>query len=141
MSKSKKIKHYLAGQRYWEVFVIKASETVTRACEIMEKNKIGALLIVDDNSNESNNNVIGIITERDIVKTIAHHQHKIEYKKVDQIMSNKLISTTPETSTEDAVKLMVENQIRHLAVMEGEKLLGVISMRDIFYSVNYLSAN
>ena len=141
MSKSKKIKHYLAGQRYWEVFVIKASETVTRACEIMEKNKIGALLVVDDNSNESNNNVIGIITERDIVKTIAHHQHKIEYKKVDQIMSNKLISATPETSTEDAVKLMVENQIRHLAVMEGEKLLGVISMRDIFYSVNYLSAN
>jgi len=141
MSKSKQIKHYLAGQRYWEVFVIKASETVTRACEIMEKNKIGALLVVDDNSNESNNNVIGIITERDIVKTIAHHQHKIEYKKVDQIMSNKLISTTPETSTEDAVKLMVENQIRHLAVMEEEKLLGVISMRDIFYSVNYLSAN
>ena len=141
MSKSKQIKHYLAGQRYWEVFVIKASETVTRACEIMEKNKIGALLVVDDNSNESNNNIIGIITERDIVKTIAHHQHKIEYKKVDQIMSNKLISTTPETSTEDAVKLMVENQIRHLAVMEGEKLLGVISMRDIFYSANYLSAN
>jgi len=141
MSKSKQIKHYLAGQRYWEVFVIKASETVTRACEIMEKNKIGALLVVDDNSNESNNNVIGIITERDIVKTIAHHQHKIEYKKVDQKMSSKLISTTPETSTEDAVKLMVENQIRHLAVMEGEKLLGVISMRDIFYSVNYLSAN
>ena len=141
MSKSKQIKHYLAGQRYWEVFVIKASETVTRACEIMEKNKIGALLIVDDNSNESNNNVIGIITERDIVKTIAHHQHKIEYKKVDQIMSNKLISATPETSTEDAVKLMVENQIRHLAVMEREKLLGVISMRDIFYSVNYLSDN
>ena len=141
MSKSKQIKHYLAGQRYWEVFVIKASETVTRACEIMEKNKIGALLVVDDNSNESNNNVIGIITERDIVKTIAHHQHKIEYKKVDQIMSNKLISATPETSTEDAVKLMVENQIRHLAVMEREKLLGVISMRDIFYSVNYLSDN
>jgi CBS domain-containing protein len=141
MSRSKQIKHYLAGQRYWEVFVIKASETVTRACEIMEKNKIGALLVVDDNSNESNNNVIGIITERDIVKTIAHHQHKIEYKKVDQIMSNKLISATPETSTEDAVKLMVENQIRHLAVMEREKLLGVISMRDIFYSVNYLSDN
>ena len=39
MSKSKQIKHYLAGQRYWEVFVIKASETVTRACEIMEKNE------------------------------------------------------------------------------------------------------
>jgi CBS domain-containing protein len=56
-------------------------------------------------------------------------------------MSNKLISTTPETTTDDAIKLMVENQIRHLAVMDDEKLVGVISMRDIFYSINYLSNN
>ncbi|MDG2060335.1 MAG: CBS domain-containing protein [SAR86 cluster bacterium] len=139
MSKSKQIKTYLAGQRYWEVFVIKASETVTTACEIMEKNRIGALLVVDAKSNENNNNVVGIITERDIVKTIAHHQHKIEYKRVDEVMSNKLISAEPDTSTEEAISLMVENQIRHLAVMEDNKLLGVISMRDIFYSVNYLS--
>ena len=141
MSKSKQIKHYLAGQRYWEVFVIKASESVTRACEIMEKNRIGALIVVDDNSNESTNNVLGIITERDIVKTISHHQHEVEYKKVREIMSNRLISTSPDTTTDDAIKLMVENQIRHLAVMEKEVLIGVISMRDIFYSVNYLSAD
>ena len=141
MSKSKQIKHYLAGQRYWEVFVIKASESVTRACEIMEKNRIGALIVVDDNSNESTNNVLGIITERDIVKTISHHQHEVEYKKVREIMSNRLISTSPDTTADDAIKLMVENQIRHLAVMEKEVLIGVISMRDIFYSVNYLSAD
>jgi CBS domain-containing protein len=65
--------------------------------------------------------------------------HEIEDKKVEEIMSNKLISTTPETTTDDAIKLMVENQIRHLAVMDDERLVGVISMRDIFYSVNYLS--
>jgi CBS domain-containing protein len=67
--------------------------------------------------------------------------HEIEDKKVEEIMSNKLISTTPETTTDDAIKLMVENQIRHLAVMDDEKLVGVISMRDIFYSINYLSNN
>ena len=67
--------------------------------------------------------------------------HEIEDKKVEEIMSNKLISTTPETTTDDAIKLMVENQIRHLAVMDNEKLVGVISMRDIFYSINYLSNN
>ena len=64
-----------------------------------------------------------------------------EDKKVEEIMSNKLISTTPETTTDDAIKLMVENQIRHLAVMDDQKLVGVISMRDIFYSMNYLSNN
>jgi CBS domain-containing protein len=96
---------------------------------------------VDNKTDVEHSHVIGIITERDIVKTIAHHMHEIEDKKVEEIMSNKLISTTPETTTDDAIKLMVENQIRHLAVMDKEKLVGVISMRDIFYSINYLSNN
>ena len=69
------------------------------------------------------------------------HMDEIEDKKVEEIMSNKLISTTPENTTDDAIKLMVENQIRHLAVMDDERLVGVISMRDIFYSINYLSNN
>ena len=47
MSKSKKVKHYLAGQRYWEVFVIDKEETVGHACELMDKNRIGALIVVD----------------------------------------------------------------------------------------------
>ena len=47
MSRRKKIKHYLAGQRYWEVFVIPQNETVVHACEILEKNRIGALIVVD----------------------------------------------------------------------------------------------
>ena len=139
MPKSKKIKHYLAGQRYWEVFVVPHDETVGHACEIMEKNRIGALIVVDNKTDIEHSHVIGIITERDIVKTIAHHIDEIEDKNVEEIMSNRLISTTPETTTDDAIKLMVENQIRHLAVMDNEKLVGVISMRDIFYSINYLS--
>ena len=122
MSKSKKIKHYLAGQRYWEVFVVPHDETVGHACEIMEKNRIGALIVVDNKTDVEHSHVIGIITERDIVKTTAHHMHEIEDKKVEEIMSNKLISTSPETTTDDAIKLMVENQIRHLAVMDDEKL-------------------
>ena len=48
------------------------------------------------------------------------------------------MSTTSDATSQEAVKLMVENQIRHLAVMEEDRLLGVISMRDLFYSLNYL---
>ena len=139
MSKSKKIKHYLAGQRYWEVFVVDVEEKVGHACELMEKNRIGALIVVDKKSDAEHSHVVGIVTERDIVKTISHHLTEIEDKTVDEIMTHSVISTTPEATSEEAISLMVENQIRHLAVMEGDILLGVISMRDLFYSLNYLS--
>jgi len=136
--RSKKIKHYLAGQRYWEVFVIPQDETVVHACEILEKNRIGALIVVDKKDDLADHHVVGIITERDVVKTISHHQLDIEEKPVSEIMSKKVISASPESTTEEAIKLMIENQIRHLAVLDGDKLIGVISMRDIFYSLNFL---
>ena len=138
MPRSKKIKHYLAGQRYWEVFVVPQNETVVHACEILEKNRIGALIVVDKKDDLSDHHVVGIITERDVVKTISHHQLDIEEKPVSEIMSKKVISASPESNTEEAIKLMIENQIRHLAVLDGDKLIGVISMRDIFYSLNFL---
>jgi len=138
VSRSKKIKHYLAGQRYWEVFVIPQTETVVHACEILEKNRIGALVVVDTKEKQSDHHVVGILTERDIVKTISHHQLDIEQKPVSEIMSKNVVSASPETTTDEAISLMVENQIRHLAVLEEDRLIGVISMRDIFYSMNFL---
>ena len=89
MPRSKKIKHYLAGQRYWEVFVIPQTESVVHACEILEKNRIGALVVVDTKEKQSDHHVVGILTERDIVKTISHHQLDIEQKPVSEIMSKK----------------------------------------------------
>ncbi|MBE19619.1 MAG: inosine-5-monophosphate dehydrogenase [Gammaproteobacteria bacterium] len=138
MPRSKKIKHYLAGQRYWEVFVIPQTESVVHACEILEKNRIGALVVVDTKEKQSDHHVVGILTERDIVKTISHHQLDIEQKPVSEIMSKNVVSASPETTTDEAISLMVENQIRHLAVLEKDRLIGVISMRDIFYSMNFL---
>lgn len=138
MPRSKKLKHYLAGQRYWEVFVLSKNESVIRACELMEKNRIGALIIVDKKTDQSDHHVVGIITERDIVKTISHHQLNIEKKPVEEIMSKSVVSASPEDSTDYAIKLMVENQIRHLAILDKDRLVGVISMRDIFYSINFL---
>ena len=139
MPRSKKLKHYLAGQRYWEVFVLSKNESVIRACELMEKNRIGALIIVDKKTDQSDHHVVGIITERDIVKTFSHHQLDIEKNPVEEIMSRSVVSASPEDSTDYAIKLMVENQIRHLAILDKDRLVGVISMRDIFYSLNFLN--
>ena len=140
MPGSKKIKHYLSGQRYWEVFVIPQVETIIHACELMEKNRIGALIVVEQKTetDQGDHQVVGIVTERDIVKTISHHQLDLEGKPVKEIMSKNVVSASPENTTNEAIKLMVENQIRHLAILDEDRLIGVISMRDIFYSLNFL---
>jgi|TARA_B100000953_G_scaffold279275_1_gene255313 CBS domain-containing protein len=139
MPRSRKIKDYLLGQRYWEVFVIPQDETIIHACELMEKNRIGALIVVDQKTatEKDDHHVVGIVTERDIVKTISHHQLDLEGKPVKEIMSKNVVSASPENTTNEAIKLMVENQIRHLAILDEDRLIGVISMRDIFYSLNF----
>ena len=139
MDKSKKIKHYLVGQSYWDVFVIDKNETLSKACKLMDKNTIGALIVVDKKKDITKSRVLGIVTERDIVREIALHSIDVEDRTVDQIMTDSVVSTTSDATTQEAVKLMVENQIRHLAVIEEDKLKGVISMRDLFYSLNYLN--
>ena len=58
--------------------------------------------------------------------------------RVKEIMSKNVISASPYNTTNEAIKLMVENQIRHLAILDEDRLIGVISMRDIFYSLNFL---
>ena len=140
MPGSKKIKHYLSGQRYWEVFVIPQDETIIHACELMEKNRIGALIVVEQKTetDQGDHQVVGIVTERDIVKTISHHQLDLEGKPVKEIMSKNVVSASSENTTNEAIKLMIENQIRHLAIIDKDRLIGVISMRDIFYSLNFL---
>ena len=140
MLRSKKIKHYLSGQRYWEVFVIPQDETIIHACELMEKNRIGALIVVEQKTetDQGDHQVVGIVTERDIVKTISHHQLDLEGKPVKEIMSKNVVSASSENTTNEAIKLMIENQIRHLAIIDEDRLIGVISMRDIFYSLNFL---
>ena len=106
----------------------------------MEKNRIGALVVVDQKTTteKGDHHVVGIVTERDIVKTISHHQLDLEGKPVKEIMSKNVISASPENTTNEAIKLMVENQIRHLYILDEDRLIGVISMRDIFYSLNFL---
>ena len=65
------------------------------------------------------------------MKGAAHLQSQIK-----DIMSSKIIKVSPDNTTYEAMYLMIDNQIRHLAVMENDKLLGVVSMRDIVKKSN-----
>jgi CBS domain-containing protein len=85
---------------------------------------VGAIPIVDDEK------LVGMITDRDIaVRGVA--EKRPGSTKVEDIMSDVLITVTPETTSKEAAELMAKHQIRRLPVVEGEKLVGIVSLGDL----------
>ena len=125
-----KVSEMLLNQRYWDIFTVTDNCSVKKAIRMMDEKKIGALLV---HCPESNNpqDLTGILTERDIIELLSRSDENLDNFKVKDIMSENIISVTSSQTAEDALSLMIENQIRHLAVMEAGNLVGVLSMRDI----------
>ena len=124
------IESLLLNQRYWDIFSVARDSSIEEACRIMDKNRIGALLVYCSDSNDPQD-LEGIVTERDIIELVARKGKESLQGDVNEIMSKNIISVTPQCNKMDALDLMMENQIRHLAVMDREKLVGVLSMRDL----------
>ena len=124
------IESLLQNQRYWDIFAVAGNSSIEEACRIMDKNRIGALLVYCSDSNDPQD-LEGIVTERDIIELVARKGKESLKGDVNEIMSKNIISVTPQCNKIEALDLMMENQIRHLAVMDQEKLVGVLSMRDL----------
>ena len=124
------IESLLLNQRYWDIFAVARNSSIEEACRIMDKNRIGALLVYCSDSNDPQD-LEGIVTERDIIELVARKGKESLKGDVNEIMSKNIISVTPQCNKMDALDLMMENQIRHLAVIDQEKLVGVLSMRDL----------
>ncbi|MGG4169655.1 CBS domain-containing protein [Rossellomorea vietnamensis] len=90
----------------------------------MKEYNIGSIPILDGDK------IVGVMTDRDIVLRCIAEKHPAS-SKVEDIMSKHLITTGPETSVEEAARMMAENQIRRLPVVEGERLIGMISLSDL----------
>ena len=127
---SENIESLLLNQRYWDIFAVARNSSIDEACRIMDKNRIGALLVYCSDTNDPQD-LEGILTERDVIELIARKGIESLKVEVQEIMSKNIISVTPQCSKIDALNLMIENQIRHLAVMDQDKLVGILSMRDL----------
>ena len=127
---SENIESLLLKQRYWDIFAVPRNSSVEEACRIMDKNRIGALLVYCSDTNDPQD-LEGILTERDVIELVARKGIESLKDEVQEIMSKNIISVTPQCSKIDALNLMIENQIRHLAVMDQDKLVGILSMRDL----------
>ncbi len=94
------------------------------ACK-MNEHGVGALLVLD------NDKLVGIISERDLIRKILGSTIDPKSVKVEQLMTKDPVIVPPSMTVQEAMKLMTERRFRHLPVLENGKLLGVISIGDL----------
>ena len=108
-----------------DLVTVKADISVKKAVKVMNDFEIGCLIVVEDGE------AVGIITERDILKRIVVEGRDPEKTLVGEVMSRPLIVTSPETSLEEAIESMFKHKIKKLPVVEGGKLVGLVTFTDI----------
>jgi len=106
------------------VNTVKSNDSILVAAKLMIEHDVGAVVVVDGNS------PVGVITERDITKHVVRAEGKLN-TPVKQLMTKPLITANPEMSVQQAFELMLRNKIRRLPIMDGKKLVGIVSEKDL----------
>lgn len=111
------------------VFHVSPEQTVFEALELMAQKGVGAVLVLDEGR------LVGILSERDYARKVILQDRSSRETAVKEIMSSKVLTTAPDTSAEGCMLLMTERHVRHLPVMEGDELIGLVSIGDVVRAV------
>ena len=101
--------------------------SIKSAAELMRKNDIGAVPVVDSESGK----IKGILTDRDIITRCVSKDLNTNTVTAAEIMTSKVITVCPENSVTESARIMAKNQIRRLPVCESGKVVGMVSLSDI----------
>jgi len=109
-----------------DIKTIRPNQSIKEAAEIMNKFRIGSLLVVSGEGK-----LVGIVTERDILSDVVAAGRNSEEVKVKEVMSSNVITIGPKSTLEDAASLMTKHKIKKLPVLEGERIVGIITASDL----------
>ncbi len=104
---------------------VRPSDSVFEALQLLARYEVGALMVME------NGQLVGVFSERDYTRKIALQGRSSKDTTVADIMTRNVISVTPRTGTRACMALMSEKKIRHLPVVDGSTVMGMISIRDI----------
>jgi len=108
-----------------QVYSISPEATVFEAIQLMADKNVGALLVISEEQ------LVGLISERDYTRKVALKGKSSRETKVKEIISRPVVSATPGHSVEECMRMMTNNRVRHLPVLEGDKLVGIVSIGDV----------
>ncbi len=116
----------LLESRPRQIITTRSSTSIDDAMQLLISNNIGCLPVVDDEEK-----LIGIVSDKDIFRRV--HQTRGDYHslKVEDLMTTNLIVGLPEDDVEYVAGVMEKNAIRHVPIVQGDRMMGIISLRDI----------
>jgi len=107
------------------IFTVTPETSVFETLQLMAEHDIGSVIVIDEGK------VAGIMTERDYARKVILQDRSSRQTPVRDIMSSCVVVIDPEQSVEQCMALMNARRVRHLPVMKGDQLIGVVSMRDV----------
>lgn len=120
----KTIRQFL-DQHDRQIFSVNPTTSVREALEKMSNHNIGALLVLDGNA------LVGIFSERDYARKVVLHGKNSNDAKVSEIMTAKVITIDTTHTIDQCMEIMTHNHIRHLPIVNGSRVIGLISIGDV----------
>jgi CBS domain-containing protein len=114
------------GHQVWSV---SPDQSVFQALSLMADKGIGALVVI------AGETVVGIISERDYARKVVLQGKSSKDTPVSDIMTSPVLSVSPNHTLDDCMRIVTTNRIRHLPVVQGEKVVGVVSIGDLVQRV------
>jgi CBS domain-containing protein len=108
------------------VATIRGDATVAEAVDELSRNRVGALVVSADGQT-----IDGIVSERDVVRTLSERGESVLQELVSSIMSSTVHTCSPDDDTESLMRIMTERRIRHVPVVDGGRLSGIVSIGDV----------
>jgi len=108
-----------------QVWSVSPEATVLDAIKLMAERNVGALLVMQGER------LVGIISERDYTRKVALKGKASKDTAVSEILSGQIIHVSPSHAVDECMRLMTERHVRHLPVMEGDKVVGLVSIGDL----------
>jgi CBS domain-containing protein len=108
-----------------KVFTARPNQTVREVTQLLAQHNVGALVVMDEAEA-----LVGIVSERDVVRAIARGEAILD-QPVSELMTRKLVVGSPQDDLSSVMQTMTERRFRHLPIVEGGRLVGMISIGDV----------